>query len=100
MNKCFVIDFNLRYTETISSLELSIEEDTKKINQLIKDLNLIENNGVCIQTLKETLKSLNVERQAYHSLSFVGNHCHKLLQVLLNFEQSNHITLTTCLNQF
>ena len=55
--------FILRYRETIESLKLSIEENTKKINQLIKVLNLIENDGVCIQALKRN--SLNVERQAY-----------------------------------
>ena len=56
----------------------------------MKDLNLVENDGACIQALKETLKSLNVERQAYHSLSFVGNHCHKLLQVEITFRQIVH----------
>ena len=70
-----------RYTETIDELERDVEENRKSSNKLMKDLNLSENNGVCIQTLNDTLKKLNVERQAYHSLSFIGNHCHKLLQV-------------------
>lgn len=69
--------FILRYTETIESFERSIDDDTKKVNKLIKELNLVEKDGACIQALK----TLNVERQAYHSLSFIGNHCHKLLKV-------------------
>lgn len=70
-----------RYTETIESLERDIEENKKSVHKLMKDLNLSENNGVCIKSLNDTLKKLHVERQAYHSLSFIGNHCHKLLQV-------------------
>lgn len=41
----------------------------------------------CIRALDQTLESLGVCRQAYHSQSFVGNHCHKLLKVYLNLKK-------------
>ncbi len=33
----------------------------------------------------ESLQSLNVKQQAYQGGTFVGNHVHKLMQVLFNF---------------
>ena len=36
-------------------------------------------------SLDKSLQSLNVKRQAYQGGTFVGNHVHKLLQVLFNF---------------
>ena len=39
-------------------------------------------DGPCVQKLDETLCEMHVERQAYHGKSFVGNHVHKMLQVV------------------
>ena len=39
-------------------------------------------DGVFVKSLEMALKSFNVERQAYHGGSFIGNHVHKALQVL------------------
>ena len=38
-------------------------------------------DGPHYQTLSQSLDQLNVQRQAYHGGSFVGNHVHKLLKV-------------------
>lgn len=39
-------------------------------------------SGEMFSSLDKTLQSLNVKRQAYQGGTFVGNHVHKLLQVL------------------
>lgn len=38
-------------------------------------------DGPFVKTLDSTLASFNVERQAYYSGTFVGNHVHRTLQV-------------------
>ena len=48
---------------------------------MTKAMKLNQNIGDCAKSLELVLKQLKVERQAYHSLSFIGNHCHKLLKV-------------------
>ena len=68
-----------RYTEAISELEEEIASEKTAIHKLCKDLDIV--NGECIEKLNLKLKELSVERQAYHSMSFIGNHCHKLLKV-------------------
>jgi len=37
-------------------------------------------DGLCSKRLDDILKSKNVERQAYHGKSFIGNHVHKMLK--------------------
>ena len=37
--------------------------------------------GPCVKRLEEILTKLNVQRQAYHGRSFVGNHVNKMLKV-------------------
>ena len=37
--------------------------------------------GVFVKALDQALSSFNVERQAYHGGSFIGNHIHKALKV-------------------
>ena len=46
-----------------------------------KQHNLEEDNGLVKTQVEETLQAMNIKRQAYHSNSFIGNHCHKLLTV-------------------
>ena len=59
--------------------------------QEMKDKNTLKKGiGPCVQRLDEILNSLNVQRQAYHGKSFVGNHVHKMLQV--------HFTTSTTSN--
>lgn len=38
-------------------------------------------DGPFVQALEEALQQCGVERQAYHSRSFIGNHVHKCLRV-------------------
>ena len=38
-------------------------------------------DGPFYRSLAKALRDLNVERQAYHGKTFVGNHVHKLLKV-------------------
>ena len=37
-------------------------------------------SGPCVATLDKILNLLNVQRQAYHGKSFVGNHVHKIIK--------------------
>ena len=39
--------------------------------------------GPITQSLDEALQRINVQRQAFHGRSFVGNHVHKCLKVIL-----------------
>ena len=48
-------------------------ENLQKANKYI--------DGPCVQELDVVLKSKNVQRQAYHGKSFIGNHVHKMLKV-------------------
>ena len=38
-------------------------------------------DGPFFRSLEGALKVLNIQRQAYHGGTFVGNHIHKLVQV-------------------
>ena len=40
-------------------------------------------DGPCVLVLDEILNEVNVQRQAYHGKSFVGNHVHKMLKVYI-----------------
>ncbi|XP_065654588.1 uncharacterized protein LOC124812501 [Hydra vulgaris] len=42
---------------------------------------LIEGMGPILKEIESVLQSCGVQRQAYHSCSFVGNHVHKMLKV-------------------
>ena len=39
--------------------------------------------GPCVKALDESLSKCNVQRQAYHGRSFVGNHVNKMLKVII-----------------
>ena len=70
-----------RYTETTDELKGKIQDlEQQKKAKFEEDLKIV---GPCQQSLNNSLKTLGVERQAYHSQSFIGNHCHKLLKVNL-----------------
>ena len=45
-----------------------------------QDLKNLKGVGPCTSSLDATLKMIGVQRQAYHSNSFVGNDCHTLLK--------------------
>ena len=47
-----------------------------------KDLKLPKGAGCISEALESTLQGINVQQQAYHSNSFIGNHINICLQVL------------------
>ena len=71
--------------------ELSEKPLAKKkvVNELLKELKLqnpkFSDEGPCKKSLENCLNDLGVQKQAYHSNSFVGNHCHKILQVFIKY---------------
>ena len=55
-----------------------------EIHELKKTNKLGNGDGPIATMVDDILQdSLSIKRQAFHSGSFVGNHCHKLLKVLL-----------------
>ena len=61
--------------------EINEELDNLKeqLTQLREDSKLGDDVGPCQASIDVTLKSLNVERQAYYGGCITGNQCHKLL---------------------
>ena len=53
-----------------------------KLEEYKKTHQLEEEDGPIGSKVEEVLQGMNVKRQAYHSNSFIGNHCHKVLEVL------------------
>ena len=58
------------------------EKISEKLEQIesLKASDSYREPGPCEKELDEVLKSLTVQRQAYHGKSFIGNHVHKMLQ--------------------
>ena len=59
---------------------------SSEVSQLERTLQkkFTPSDGPHFGSLDESLKELNIQRQAYHGGTFVGNHVHKLLQVNVN----------------
>ena len=68
---------------TVKHHILKCLSQSKEIRQLEKTLQkkFTPSDGPYFRSLDDSLKELNVERQAYQGGTFVGNHVHKLLQV-------------------
>ena len=47
-----------------------------------QDLIKNKTKGPCVAALEDTLQSLNVQRQAYHSNCFIDNHVQKMRKVI------------------
>ena len=47
-------------------------------------------SGPCNQQLEMELQGVHIQRQAYRSGNFVGNHIRKMLQVCIFFNKSYH----------
>lgn len=58
----------------------------KQINQqkVIIGRGFNKEDGVFVRSLDSALASFNVERQAYHGGSFIGNHIHRTLKVIID----------------
>ncbi|XP_066935611.1 uncharacterized protein [Clytia hemisphaerica] len=67
------------FTPRIDYFVAKIVEKQTQISKLMKQ-SKITLDGACVTGLEEVLQSLNVERQAYHSRSFIGNHVQKMLE--------------------
>ena len=74
------------YNSALNDIGEKIKEKSEVIAHLYDSIGL-KISDQCISALNGALKSLGVERQAYHSQSFIGNHCHKLLKVRYKTEK-------------
>ena len=68
------------YQPELIRLEESILQKQNSIREL-RGNTLEIGAGPCAASLDQILQELGVERQVYHGKSFIGNHCHKMLQV-------------------
>ena len=69
------------YLDAIKLIDLEIIEKNNTISDIEQKMSESSANvGPCVQSLDSTLKSIGVQRQAYHSNSFVENDCHILLK--------------------
>ena len=69
----------------LAKAEKVLEELKGKMNELDASISALESqldtcSGTKEQELSSKLHKLGIDRQAYHSQSFIGNHCLKLLQ--------------------
>jgi len=68
------------YNPRLEHLQSRIVAKTQELDILEKENLLSKNDGICVRKLDDVLKELNVERQAFHGKSFIGNHVHKMLK--------------------
>ena len=78
-------DFQQHIEVELKNAKCQLTETQMKLEALEKQLLEMEeiadsNIGSKEKQLLDTLASLSIDRQAYHSHSFVGNHCMKLLE--------------------
>nr|XP_047137589.1 uncharacterized protein LOC124814081 [Hydra vulgaris] len=59
-----------------------------------------KSEGLCTQQIEVVLQKPNVQRQAYHEKSFVGNHVHKMLKEKSILELCNSIPILIHKNGF
>ena len=67
------------YIMKMKHIDDNVEQKEKQISTLTKEMTEAT-VGPCVSSLDGILKSMGVERQAYHSNSFIGNDCHLLLK--------------------
>ena len=73
----------LRLENNFILLKYSQEAELKK-HQVVLKKGFDKDDGVFVCSLDDALASFNVERQAYHGGSFIGNHIHRALKVSNN----------------
>ena len=76
------------YIMKLKDVGSNIEEKEKQISTLSNEMTETT-VGPCVSSLDGILKAMGVERQAYHSNSYIGNDCHLLLK-------SENITKLCC----
>ncbi len=72
------------------------KEELKRLEQLRDSLQKSvkvpsKESGPVVCSLDKTLQKHNINRQAYHGKSFVGNHCHKYLQEEVHHDVLNEM---------
>ena len=76
-----------------AKLKLDIEITEKKVQKCKPTLPI--QGGPLVAVVLETLKRQNIVQQAYHSRSFIGNHCSKYIRskvqdkILVNIQEKN-----------
>ena len=68
------------YNDALNGSDVEIEKKQEAISEMEEDLKNLKGVGPCTSSLDATVKMIGVQRQAYHSNSFVGNDCHTLLK--------------------
>ena len=68
-----------------------------KINDAKATIKLEVNQGPISDTIDGVLQKNRIVVQSYHSRSFTGNHCHKYLDLKVNYEICHHV-LVECKN--
>ena len=66
-----------------------------KLEKKHKNIGLQVGCGPVSASLDDELQKHNIQRQAYHSKSFVGNHCHKYLQSDVYESVCNRVVMET-----
>ncbi|XP_065664791.1 uncharacterized protein LOC136086423 [Hydra vulgaris] len=75
------------YNSDIDSINFKKGKKTNQYNTLMQKHSLKKGQGPCTRQIEAVLQKLNVQRQAYHGKSFIGNHVQKMLKP--NFEHFN-----------
>ena len=77
---CTMTEQNSRHTlSSVTKLQEKLADDDLELAALDKS------EGPLTKQLDTSLKEMNVERQAYHGKSFIGNHVHTCCKVISVF---------------
>ena len=92
LKTCYIVSRDKKYKKQLN--------EQKKILRNIQFECLSPRTGPVASNLDEVLKKHRITPQAYHSRSFVGNHCHRYLQpkVYEDLTQSIITQATACTN--
>ncbi|XP_065652137.1 uncharacterized protein LOC136079755 [Hydra vulgaris] len=75
-----VVDIECLYEAEIELINTEKDKKTVQNNSIMHEHSLKKGKGPCTKLIETVLRSLKVQRQAYHGKSFVGNHVHKMLK--------------------
>ncbi|XP_065683659.1 uncharacterized protein LOC136096406 [Hydra vulgaris] len=75
-------------------------EKIQELKALEKSSAFQKSEGPCTQQIEVILQKLNVQRQAYHEKSFIGNHVHKMLKEESILELCNSVPILVHIKGF
>ncbi|XP_065679210.1 uncharacterized protein LOC124815080 isoform X1 [Hydra vulgaris] len=81
------------YIPQLGSLNRAHMEKIQELKALEKSSAFQKSEGPCTQQIEVILQKLNVQRQAYHGKSFIGNHVHKMLKEESILELCNSVPI-------